>query len=76
MVAESKYAAPREVLTLLLNLSSGDQQFEQARHVAPKTLAEPSVISLPSTMVKFTNQARNHSPFDNLSIDTLYEKKI
>ncbi|CAB1442869.1 unnamed protein product [Pleuronectes platessa] len=33
MVAESKSAAPREVLTPLLNLSSGGQHSEHTRHV-------------------------------------------
>ncbi|KAG8003738.1 hypothetical protein GBF38_018986 [Nibea albiflora] len=37
MVAESKSATPREVLTPLLNLSSGDQRSAQARHAAPKS---------------------------------------
>ncbi len=38
MVAESKCATPREVLTPLFNLSSGDQRSAQVRHVAPKSL--------------------------------------
>lgn len=38
MVAESKCATHREVLTPLFNLSSGDQRSAQARHVAPKSL--------------------------------------
>lgn len=67
-VAESKSVALREVLTPLLNLSSGDQRSEQAKHVA---LTEPPVISLPGTMMQFTNQAKNHDPFNNLSIDTV-----
>lgn len=37
-VAESKFAALQEALTLLLNLSSGEQHFEKVRHVAPKSL--------------------------------------
>ncbi len=71
MVAESKCETPREVLTPLLNLSSGDQRSAQARHVAPKSFAEPTVISLPGTMVQFTNQAKNHEPLNNLSIDSV-----
>lgn len=37
MMAESKSATPREALTPLLNLSSGDQRSAQARHVAPES---------------------------------------
>lgn len=61
-VAESKCVAPREVLTPLLNLSSGDQRFEEANHVA---LTEAPVISLPDTKMQFTNQAKKHDPFNN-----------
>lgn len=43
IVAESKSAAPREVLRLLLNLSSGEQHFERVNYVAPKSsLLDPS----------------------------------
>lgn len=38
MVAESKSAAPQEVMTPLLNLSSGDLPSAQARHVAAESL--------------------------------------
>lgn len=68
MVAGSKSVAPREALTSLLNLSSGDQRSQQARHVAQ---TEPSVISLLGSVVQFTKQATNHDPFNNLSKDTI-----
>lgn len=38
-VADSEHASPREALTLLFNLSSGDQHSAQARHAARRALS-------------------------------------
>lgn len=61
MVAESKFATPREVLTPLFNLSSGDQRSAQARHVAPKSPFWGSGNQSPKTNAA---QAKNHDPFN------------
>lgn len=62
-VAESEHESPREALTPFLNLSLGDQHSAQAGHAAPKKpLLDALLISISSTRVQFTNEAKNHYP--------------
>lgn len=76
MVAESKSASPREVGTLLINLSQETSALHKPGMWLPKALTEPPVISLLGKMVQFTTKAKNHDPFNNLSIDTVQNREL